>query len=213
MISVGVLASSPMMRARLEALVESRPGLRLVASPPVAAGPPRRAADVGVGPDVLLLESGAGAAEAALASLAGDPPAPPVVLLAGDLGPTACARLLRAGVRAILPRDASEREIAAGIEAAAAGLIVLHPSAAPAAGRGARLRRAGAPPVAEPLTTRELEVLGMIAEGLRNRAIAGRLGISSHTVKFHIAAILAKLGARSRTEAVTAGLRLGLLMV
>jgi DNA-binding NarL/FixJ family response regulator len=53
------------------------------------------------------------------------------------------------------------------------------------------------------------KVLAMIAEGLGNRAIARRLGISSHTVKFHIAAILDKLGARTRTEAVTIGLRRG----
>ena len=65
----------------------------------------------------------------------------------------------------------------------------------------------------EPLTPRELEILAMMAEGMRNRAIAQRLGISTHTVKFHIAAILDKLNARSRTEAVTIGLRQGLLMV
>ena len=58
---------------------------------------------------------------------------------------------------------------------------------------------------------REQEILEMLAEGLSNRLIAGRLGISSQTVKFHVAAILAKLGAGSRTEAVTFGLRQGLI--
>ena len=53
----------------------------------------------------------------------------------------------------------------------------------------------------------------MMAEGLGNRVIAQRLGISTHTVKFHIASILDKLSARSRTEAVTTGMRLGMLMV
>ena len=61
------------------------------------------------------------------------------------------------------------------------------------------------------LTPRELEILGMMAEGLRNRAIATHLGISGYTVKFHVASILAKLGAASRTEAVTLGVRHGLI--
>ena len=59
------------------------------------------------------------------------------------------------------------------------------------------------------LTLREGEVLGLVAEGLANKAIARRLGISEHTVKFHVAAILAKLGAGSRTEAVRLGAQRG----
>ena len=65
----------------------------------------------------------------------------------------------------------------------------------------------------EPLTTREHEVLVLVADGLRNREIAGRLGISEHTVKFHLAAIFGKLGASSRTELVRKALRLGLIDV
>jgi DNA-binding NarL/FixJ family response regulator len=61
------------------------------------------------------------------------------------------------------------------------------------------------------LTPRELEILEMLAEGMSNRTIAARLGISSQTVKFHVASILAKLGAASRTEAVTFGVRQGLI--
>jgi len=56
-----------------------------------------------------------------------------------------------------------------------------------------------------------VEILGLMAEGMSNRAIAARLGISSHTAKFHVASILAKLGAGSRTEAVTFGVRQGLI--
>ncbi len=66
---------------------------------------------------------------------------------------------------------------------------------------------------AEPLTGRERQILGMLAEGLSNRRIAERLTISENTVKAHVAAMLAKLGAASRTEAVTLGIRLGLLML
>jgi len=62
-----------------------------------------------------------------------------------------------------------------------------------------------------PLTARELAVLRLVAEGLGNKEIAARLDISAHTVKFHVASVLAKLGAQSRTEAVSTGLRTGLL--
>ena len=65
----------------------------------------------------------------------------------------------------------------------------------------------------EELTPREMEVLQLVAEGLPNKQIATRLGISDHTVKFHVDAILGKLGAHSRTEAVTRAARLGLLVL
>ena len=69
------------------------------------------------------------------------------------------------------------------------------------------------PSLVEPLTPREQEVLVLLADGLRNREIATRLGISEHTVKFHLAAIFGKLGASSRTEVVRKALRLGLIDV
>ncbi len=65
----------------------------------------------------------------------------------------------------------------------------------------------------ENLTPRENEVLAMLAEGLANREIADRLGVSDHTIKFHISSILDKLGASTRTEAVTLGLRMGLIVL
>ncbi|MGH8704226.1 MAG: response regulator transcription factor, partial [Burkholderiales bacterium] len=124
------------------------------------------------------------------------------------------ADALRAGVRAVLPRAAAPAEIIAAIEAVAAGLVVLHPDgleALPPRPAGA------APPSAseadQPLTARETEVLAMLAEGLGNKLIAARLGISEHTVKFHVASIFAKLGAGTRTEAVTIGVRRGLIMI
>jgi DNA-binding NarL/FixJ family response regulator len=65
----------------------------------------------------------------------------------------------------------------------------------------------------EPLTPRESEVLQMLASGLGNKEIAARLAISEHTVKFHVAAILGKLGAASRTQAVSLGIRRGLVLL
>jgi DNA-binding NarL/FixJ family response regulator len=69
------------------------------------------------------------------------------------------------------------------------------------------------PVLVEPLTPREQEVLSLVADGLRNREIAGRLGVSEHTVKFHLAAVFGKLGATSRTDAVRRGFRLGLIQL
>jgi DNA-binding CsgD family transcriptional regulator len=97
----------------------------------------------------------------------------------------------------LLARDADARQIDAAIRAVAAGLIVRAPDAVES-GFGA---------ISEPdgqalLTPRELDVLTALAEGLTNKAIARRLSISLHTVKFHLESLFRKLGARTRTEAV-----------
>jgi DNA-binding NarL/FixJ family response regulator len=207
-IRVAVLGPTPLARARLEALVAARPGLH-VALAGGGAGAPGALVEA----DVLVLDPGGRRPEAVLGALAKAPRLPPVVLVSGAEAPALSPRLVRAGVRAVLPRDASTAETAAAVEAAAAGLLVLHASAVPvlAPRRAAGSRRADGG--GGPLTPRELEVLGMMAEGMGNRAIAGHLGISTHTVKFHIAVILDKLGARRRAEAVAVGIRQGLLMV
>jgi NarL family two-component system response regulator YdfI len=131
---------------------------------------------------------------------------PPLIVLALDPQPPWLSEALRAGVRGVLPRDASIPEIAAAIEAAAAGLVVLHPEAVESP--VVRIRPA---PNADPLSAREIEVLKLVAEGASNKEIAWKLGISEHTVKFHLNAILTKMRAGSRTEAVMLGLRQGLI--
>jgi len=104
----------------------------------------------------------------------------------------------------VLRRDTSAPELVAAIEAVAAGLVVLHPDAVP--------RPAGSTPgAAEPLTRREREILALLADGLGNKVIAARLGISDHTVKAHVGAIFDKLHVGTRAEAVALGLRLGLI--
>jgi DNA-binding NarL/FixJ family response regulator len=124
-----------------------------------------------------------------------------------DVAQTGALDLMRAGARAVLARSADEVDIAVAVTAVRRGLCVLPHDvvreplpALPAAGDTA-------------LTARELDVLGALADGLSNKAIARRLGISFHTVKFHVAGILAKLDADSRTEAVTKGAQLGLVML
>jgi DNA-binding NarL/FixJ family response regulator len=73
--------------------------------------------------------------------------------------------------------------------------------------------RGSAPLPVESLTPREIEVLRHAADGLPNRAIAERMGVTEHTVKFHLAAVFGKLGAATRTEAVQKGLRMGLIEI
>jgi len=101
----------------------------------------------------------------------------------------------------ILPTDVSAEELTAAVHALAQGLIV---------GTAALLFESENEPLAQgPLTDRELEVLGLLAKGLANKQIALALGISEHTVKFHVSSIYTKLNVTNRTEAVRAGLRGG----
>jgi DNA-binding NarL/FixJ family response regulator len=136
------------------------------------------------------------------------------VVLVGEPEAAWSARALRAGVRAILEREATAEEIVAAIQAAHLGLVMLDPELA---GEMAGLVRVGsvdspAQAVGE-LTAREIEVLRMLAEGLGNKEIGTRLGVTDHTIKFHISSILGKLDAASRTEAVTVGIRMGLIVL
>ena len=127
------------------------------------------------------------------------------------------AATLDAGARGVLPYSASIAELTAAVEAAAAGLVVLPASHGPATAPERRRRRAdGRGPDAGGgggLTEREREVLALLAGGLPNRAIGARLGISQQTVKTYVAAILDKLDAATRAEAVAIGLRRGLIML
>lgn len=107
----------------------------------------------------------------------------------------------------LISPDAPPEELSAAIVAVAQGLVVL-----PRTLTGRLLRgHEAVEELAEPLTTREREVLGLLGRGLSNKMIARELRISEHTVKFHVSSIYAKLGAASRTEAVGLGARLGLI--
>jgi DNA-binding NarL/FixJ family response regulator len=145
-------------------------------------------------PDVVLW-TGAGA----------PPPGPaPVLALVADA--RAGGTALRQGARGVLLRHAGAPALEAAVAAVARGLLVLEP--------GLRLlgREPDAADVAE-LTAREREVLQLVSLGLANKEVARRLGVSDSTVKFHVNAILEKLGARSRTDAVVRAARLGLLVL
>ena len=136
-----------------------------------------------------------------------------VVLLTEQAPPGATADAFREGVRAVLPKDVSPDQLVAALYAAAAGLFVVQPSQIQSALPATMPASQSYDELAEPLTRREREVLQMLAAGLGNKEIATRLGISDHTVKFHVASILGKLGAASRTEAVSLGIRRGLVLL
>lgn len=115
-------------------------------------------------------------------------------------------------VRAWLPLHATPNEIAAAIAAANEGLAVITPAQSEAMFEAPRMTQR-ATGLSEPLSPRESQVLRMLAEGLGNKEIAWQLGISDHTVKFHVASILGKLHASTRTEAVALGIRQGLVPI
>jgi DNA-binding NarL/FixJ family response regulator len=108
---------------------------------------------------------------------------------------------------AVLSRNASAAQIRAAAMAVAAGLQIARTHGSAAAEKETELA------FAEPLTDRELRVLNLLADGLSNPQIARLLSISRNTVKFHVSSIIAKLGAASRTEAVTIGVRQGLIIL
>jgi NarL family two-component system response regulator YdfI len=205
-IRVLVAARRATARARLEAVVAGAPALRLV---PAMAGVPVARQLEELRPDLVLLDLEDDRLETVLGGPEGVGRAALIVLTEEPRRVLTDEPLGRGPVRAVLPRDASAGELLAAIAAVGAGLVALHPDALRRAPRPVRAE----PDPGQPLTVREVEVLGMLAEGLGNKAIASRLGISTHTAKFHVASILSKLGAGSRTEAVTIGMRRGLVAI
>jgi DNA-binding NarL/FixJ family response regulator len=209
---VAVIAESPQVRASLQALAESSPAIAFAGGAADAAALADRLAGAAI--DVLVID---------LEPSASDSPAPPFdagfapsafVLLTDEPDLDWVLDVLPGDAVAILPRNAPQAEIVASIEATAAGLCVL---ARDVFGRllGARkpLRQSASDAPFEALTSREIEVLAMLAEGLGNKEIARQLDISDNTVKFHLSSIFGKLGATNRTEAVMLGMRRGFVMV
>ncbi|MBS1825703.1 MAG: response regulator transcription factor [Acidobacteria bacterium] len=133
----------------------------------------------------------------------------PYLVLVEDADSAAGA--LRDGARGVLPQNTTAEELAAAIRALASGLTVIAPEFVTALLSATPARQSNHE--TEALTPRELEVLRLLGRGLSNKEIAARLAISDHTAKFHVASVMSKLGAGSRTEAVTEGLRQGLILL
>jgi DNA-binding NarL/FixJ family response regulator len=210
-----VIADDPLARAGLASLLAEQPGCAVVGR---VSGLDDLPAMVEVyRPDILLWDMSwqPDSAIERLALLVER--TPPVAVLLPDEGRV--GEVWSAGIRAVLRRDADPAQVAAALHALTQGLGVIDGSFAAALARPAGLspRKAWSDPKTDPLieelTARELAVLRLVAEGLPNKTIALRLGISEHTVKFHVNAILGKLGVASRTEAVFRATRLGVILL
>ena len=204
--NVIIVAASPLIGEGLKAALGDDASLHVLA-------PVRRIDDIdwSNAPDAVVAAADARGAADVHHSLAGRvplvllcdaPPPLPWQHAHGDASPLATVR-----------SDASPEQLWAALRAVLAGLHAWSPGIdldvnTPLAPSGT-----GDEPSGEPLTPRELEVFEVLAKGLSNRDIAGALGISAHTAKFHVAQILAKIGAATRAEAVAIGLRLGLIGV
>ena len=210
-----VVAEDPLARAGLAALLSAED--TLVVAGRSAPDEDLPAAVEALQPDVIAWDLG-WQGENGLARLAESSLGAPVVALVSEEADARAA--LEASAAGALRRNADGPRIAAGLVAAAANMIVVDAEYA----RTVRARRAtplppdaprseDEPPLLEELTSRELEVLRLLAEGLPNKTIAQRLDISEHTVKFHVNSLLGKLGAASRTEAVVRATRLGLILL
>ena len=186
-VRVLVIADDALARAGLAVLVGDVPGIEVVGQS--AAGDDLGDLAALYAPDVIVWDLGWDA-EAALARVGGldEIAAPVIALLSGE---DAAAPAWNAGARSLLLRQVE-------LDLAEAALVV---HADPPADPGALL------------TPRETDVLRLLAEGLANKTIAQRLDISEHTVKFHVNALLRKLDAQSRTEAVIEATRRGLILL
>ncbi|MHB1005187.1 MAG: response regulator transcription factor [Chloroflexota bacterium] len=210
MVRVLVVSDRALVRAGLTSMLAGADGLEVVGESTLAealaevdARAPE-AAVVDVGED----EEG----PEALWRLAGERPGVAIVALAQSAREARARQALQAGARAYLLWDAGPDEVAAALHAVSLGLVVLEPSVA----ESFWSQEAGLPPPptgGETLSPREREVLQLLAQGLASKTIASRLRVSEHTVKFHIGSILNKLGAASRTEAVTVAIRRGLITI
>jgi two-component system, NarL family, response regulator YdfI len=211
-IRVFIVAASPLARAGLQSLVRIR-DVEVVGSAQGFESLAGQWPDLEA--DIVLVEASGEQFDGVIGSLAASQLASEaaIVILSDHLENKQLAEALRIGVRAVLPGDVSLDQLVPALRAVTAGLTVIHhvevaamfPAAEPASRQLVEL--------AEPLTPRESEVLQMLASGLTNKEIAARLAISEHTVKFHVASILGKLGAASRTEAVSLGIRRGLVLL
>lgn len=198
-----VVSADPLARAGLAVLLADQAGCQVVGQISSGVG---LAADLDVyRPDVIVWDLGWGRVSADQLDEWRELELPLVALLPDE---SQVAAVWSAGALALLLRDCSGEQLAAAIVAAAQGLAVFDSEFVPIVRATAESEP---PPATADLTPRELDVLRLLAEGLPNKAIALRLHISDHTVKFHINAILGKLHAQSRTEAVVQATRLGLI--
>jgi DNA-binding NarL/FixJ family response regulator len=213
-IRVLILAASPVIRLGLEHLLEHELGIELVS---------RSVSGIEVVENIAQHKPEVVCVQGQIETLerASDPlkaAAAPVIWLTDSIDRVSILRALDTGVAVILHTESSARELSSAVHAAAEGLSVfciqvLQTLRGSLRDRPQESHSDCANQFIEELTVREHEVLEMMMEGLSNKEIALQINVSLHTVKFHISSILAKLGASSRTEATTIGLRHGLITI
>ena len=199
MIRVRITASTPVAAAGLETMLLQSGRCEVVKGSGAAV-------------DVLLTDVGSSFRQAVSRSGRESLSSAARVLIADEITRRDLIAALHSGVLAVLPSGCGADELTAAIEAAAVGLAAFTPEQLEML-----LPSANADDVEdsvnEALTPRESEVLELLAQGLSNKEIATALHVSEHTVKFHVSSIIAKLGVAGRTEAVTRGLRDGLILL
>ena len=206
-IQIAVATTSAVRRGGLESIVRGHPEFHLAGSFGTVASLASFARSTEL--DVIVIDSDS-IRDLLLASTSGAA----IVLLTEVSDARSVSRLLRSGVRAILSRESDPDDVLSAIYAAYDGLVLLStPAAESLAGVYGDHPLEPDAELSQEITSRETDVLRMLAEGLVNKDIAAGLGISEHTVKFHISSILDKLGASTRTEAVTLGIRRGLIPI
>jgi DNA-binding NarL/FixJ family response regulator len=202
MLDLLIMAPSPLRRDWLSKCVDSEPAIRVAGT--AATLPMLRSLMSENSADILLIE------------LRPEPQlidvrdwlldlldVASILLLISEPDPAIFNLIRSRGPCGLLQSTASAEQIVQAIKSIASGLSIFDSVLAPKPSEDES--------PAEQLTVREGEVLRLLADGLGNKDIAAKLGISEHTIKFHIRSILGKLGATSRTEAVTRGLRTGLI--
>lgn len=198
-----LIADDALARLGLALLLANRPEVSVIGQTDsgwLAEDP----ADQDERPDVALWDMGSGDLSTPLPDLTSLTTAVPLVVLAANEAQAGAAWV--AGARALLRRELEPERLVAALQAALHGFILLEPELS-----GGMVTAVAPATPTETLTPRELDVLHLLAEGLTNKAIAQRLSISEHTVKFHINALMGKLNAQSRTEAVVLATRHGLI--
>ncbi len=196
-IRIALVADDPLARAGLAALLATLPDCQVVAQ----LGSGQLEELPGYDPDLVVWDVG------------WEPPArlpewslPALALLTAEEDPAA---IWATGVRGLLPRTADAERLTTAVAAIHHGFFLIDPIFS----EGLLPEQAPLPALHQALTPRESQVLQLLAEGLTNKAIAQQLAISEHTVKFHVNALMDKLGAQSRTEAVVRATRLGLIVL
>ena len=215
---VFLVANSSARRAHLAAVISrALRGVNVICDSQIS--PARFAASRA---DIVVADLDTPASAAAMLDFLQEAPASAgTVALIDDPDPAWVRSALRASAHAIISRDANTEDMQMALQAAEAGFVLLHPTSVHGLLQNNAMTQMNDlsgedlanQAMAEDLTARESEVLRLVSMGLGNKEIAARLAISEHTAKFHISSILGKLHAASRTEAVSLGIRKGLIPI